>query len=1100
MATRRERVVLDLQDNFTPGMMKAAAATRMLNAELNRLSGASVQTSRGTAVMERDLDKVSTSANRADTSINQLTGRLRLFADIAAILGPSLAPVGGVLVAGMAGLANQIGVAALAGGTAIIAFQGVGDALKAVNEAALEPTTANLEKARDAMEKLDPAARKFVRQIQQMRPAFAALRDSAAGGLFPGMVESLDTIEARFPEFQRILRATGETLGDLLASGAEGLAGDEFDQFFDFLETDAQDSLADLGAIVGNLTRGLAEMWMAFDPVNDDFSGWLRRVSEDFVSWSDGLSQTQGFNEFIDYIRENGPQVAATFSSLGDAVLQIIEASAPLGGPVLASLEAVADVISAIADSDLGTPIMAGVAALALYNRTLQMTAALQTRAAAGGGALGFIGVNKGTGSLKTLREDLMVTTGAMAGFGRGTDRAAASAARLANVGKAAGVVAGIGVAATGAADKIGLTNTMSLGLLGTMGGPWGAAIGGAIGLTMDLAGANDSAADAIANANSVMANTTDITARTDALAEAKAAMDDFEAKLSGPTDKKFWLGSPMDALSSVKNYTEGLFGMSDLEEQQRDYDVALKKYLDGRQMEIEAANAAGDAIGRLTEMRRADAAAALESENAELAYNAAQLASKEAAKEYGDVLKGVKDARGAETSDQQAAYGALLNEAAAWNNLGDAAQEMPGRYRNVRKSLIDTAVDMGMTRKAARDLADEILDIPKTANTKAKFDDKAARSAIDALKQKLNDLDGSSATVQLITQLITKGTPAPAAPNNLGDILTNGLPKKASGGLITGPGTSTSDSIPALLSNREFVINAAAVEEYGVGLFEMLNARKLAAGGPAGAGIGSALSLSRTANGQASDLLTAMTTALGFGEGLQYVGMSLRDLEREIKRSEKALDAETSKRDELQSAMDSIASSFGRFETQIFGREQSANVGSKPEGMSDEVWAQVQSFHQQAAGKNGLANSMASLQGDIALGQGLEAAIKRLEKKGFDGVALQALLEQGSADEIRSYAAMSRNELRGLESLYEQRAAVFSSAGTAGGEAAWGKELRATNAGIRELVAEQKAGNKVLDARLKAVEKAAAVTGPKNFAEELKSSTGDSQRRGGAA
>lgn len=42
-----------------------------------------------------------------------------------------------------------------------------------------------------------------------------------------------------------------------------------------------------------------------------------------------------------------------------------------------------------------------------------------------------------------------------------------------------------------------------------------------------------------------------------------------------------------------------------------------------------------------------------------------------------------------------------------------------------------------------------------------------------------------------------------------------------AEGGLITGPGTGTSDSIPALLSNGEFVIPAKRVEEFGSGFFE---------------------------------------------------------------------------------------------------------------------------------------------------------------------------------------------------------------------------------------------------------------------------------------
>lgn len=60
---------------------------------------------------------------------------------------------------------------------------------------------------------------------------------------------------------------------------------------------------------------------------------------------------------------------------------------------------------------------------------------------------------------------------------------------------------------------------------------------------------------------------------------------------------------------------------------------------------------------------------------------------------------------------------------------------------------------------------------------------------------------------------------------------------KKAAGGYISGPGTASSDSVPALLSNGEYVIKAAAVSQYGRGFFESLNARRFASGGYVGGG-----------------------------------------------------------------------------------------------------------------------------------------------------------------------------------------------------------------------------------------------------------------------
>jgi TP901 family phage tail tape measure protein len=59
------------------------------------------------------------------------------------------------------------------------------------------------------------------------------------------------------------------------------------------------------------------------------------------------------------------------------------------------------------------------------------------------------------------------------------------------------------------------------------------------------------------------------------------------------------------------------------------------------------------------------------------------------------------------------------------------------------------------------------------------------------------------------------------------------GLPRAyQDGGNVSGPGTGTSDSIPALLSNGEYVVKAKSVKKYGVGTLDALNAGRFAEGG----------------------------------------------------------------------------------------------------------------------------------------------------------------------------------------------------------------------------------------------------------------------------
>jgi hypothetical protein len=50
----------------------------------------------------------------------------------------------------------------------------------------------------------------------------------------------------------------------------------------------------------------------------------------------------------------------------------------------------------------------------------------------------------------------------------------------------------------------------------------------------------------------------------------------------------------------------------------------------------------------------------------------------------------------------------------------------------------------------------------------------------------------------------------------------------RAKGGIILGPGSGTSDSIPAMLSNGEYVVRASAVNTYGLDFMNALNQQKV--------------------------------------------------------------------------------------------------------------------------------------------------------------------------------------------------------------------------------------------------------------------------------
>lgn len=499
--TRRVSVIVDADIGpFSRSLALASAEARAFAAQLHGMDdNIDVDVDVDTARAQRQLASLDRSVDRSGRSIDQYSGRLRLFADAIATIGPATVPIGALAIPAMAGLSAELGFAALGAGTAVLAFNKFGEALAAVNKAHLDPTTTNLKNARAAMEKLSPAGQELVDKLRSMSGEFRSLRDAASEGLFPGVIESLDAFEVRLPQFQSIISSIATTMGEILAAGSESLASDRWDGFFNFLESEARPALLDLADATGNVAHGLAELFVGTAPMQHDFSKWLIDVTEGFDRWAAGLSQAEGFASFLDYVRATGPQVADTLGALATAVLDIIEAAAPLGGPVLHILEVFAKALSVIANSDLGTPIFVALAAMALYTRAVAAWGAVSGTAAGQ-----FVAGQRAAGV--ALRQNLatMLQFGATTREQIALQRQAATEVRGTAL-RSGALLAGLAVASTGAADGMGLSNTAMLTLMGTMAGPWGAAAGAAVGVTLDLMHATDGLEESVKNADAAL-------------------------------------------------------------------------------------------------------------------------------------------------------------------------------------------------------------------------------------------------------------------------------------------------------------------------------------------------------------------------------------------------------------------------------------------------------------------------------------------------------------------------------------------------------------------------------------------------------------------
>lgn len=484
MTTRNEKVRLSLEDaGFSTGLAKAAGQAALLERQLDDLDGTTVSVS-------RDFDGLGNTFRENGSEIDRYSGRLRLLADTALMLGPALVPIGAVGVPALTGLASAFGFTAIGAGSAVVAFNGVGDALEALRKAQVDPTIENLQAASDALDQIGPHAGAFAQELVAMGPAFREVRDAAAAGLFPGLLASLDDVERVLPKVASLFQVVGDAVGDLANRGAESLASAEWADFFSFLEAEAPRALSDLGSALGNVAHAMSELWEGFAPLNRDFTGWLRDSAVAFNEWATGVSQTDGFKEFVDYIRDNGPRVADAMGSIGNALVQVVEAAAPLGGPVLTIVAGLADAIAALAGSNAGPALFGLAAGMAAVSRATKIAGPAMS-------------------SLSTAFLDLRTSP----------NRAATAMERFGGAAKMAAGGAGVALFAhslTQTNDELRAFEGVVGGAMAgfSVGGGWGAAIGGAVGLMTSLGSSADE-------------SSAQVQAFTDALIESKGAIDD---------------------------------------------------------------------------------------------------------------------------------------------------------------------------------------------------------------------------------------------------------------------------------------------------------------------------------------------------------------------------------------------------------------------------------------------------------------------------------------------------------------------------------------------------------------------------------------------
>jgi hypothetical protein len=755
----------------------------------------------------REFAKAQASVRAFTNELDTANDRTTMFTQSLLAVAPAAIPIAASATPAIAGLTNQLAFAAAGAGVTALAFSGVGDALKATNDYAIEPTDANLQKMRQSLAELGPAGREFTAFLQEIRPELQGLQDISQAGLLPGAQDGIEALMSRLPQFEGFVGKVSSTIGGLLAEGGDNLADPRWDEFFSFLENEAQPTLEDMGHTLGNFVEGFTDLWMAFDPLSDQFSDGFLQMSRDFATWADGLDQTEGFQEFLDYVSRVGPKTWDTLGALANSLLQVVEAAAPVGEVALPAIEAVADSVAAIADSDVGSAAVGIIALTSAYSRLIAVSKTANSSAL---GGLFSRSAYAGTATaLKDLPRAVLQYDGAAARAQASAGQLAATTGRLgtalSGTAKLAGGAGGLAFVMSDLDDKMGLSNTAMGAMAGTMFGPWGTAIGAGAGLVMDLTSQVDGAAEAVDAFQQAFDQAPDLDAQEEVINAVQKQIDVMKSSDLG------FLDDDIEKLEA---------GLALLREQFRGgsrdaQDLAFREDGLGSSMD-KASDATRESTRALVDNINAHNSLAdrlLGERGGYRAYQQAIDDATDAAKENGATLD-------EGTPKGRANAAALDTLAQSWNNLSPAQQNATDAAKGAREAFIGVAVQMGKTRGQAKTLADQYLDMPSLVSTDVKA--RGLAQTKDDIQAIINTLDRlpKSKDIHIRTYNETYGKPSGGSREN-GAGANTGLRVPAGyadGGRVPGtpPSDPTIDNIfavtakgnPLMLRSREWIIN----------------------------------------------------------------------------------------------------------------------------------------------------------------------------------------------------------------------------------------------------------------------------------------------------
>ncbi|MDG1603859.1 hypothetical protein P7D05_13625 [Bacillus paranthracis] len=315
----------------------------------------------GSASM-RELERAAQSAARKVDNIGDeaLTSALKIglittaIVALTAVGSAAIAPlVAGILGLGASFTAAGIGVAAFGA----VSISVLGQLFEKADEVSkLEEKIANADTAKEKLaaqkelaavyDDMSKSQRDALTQLQEFKSFWGDFTKQFENPIFDAFNQGLKLTQATLTNLAPTIGNVSAVFTQLLEELNKYMSGGGLNSFFEWLSTTASSSLYNWAHIFGNTFSGIFELLQAFTPLGKEMEQGLLSLTEKFKTWAASVGESQGFKDFIEYVKTNGPVLMESLGNLVDFIVDVGIALAPLGEKLLGVFQSITDFLA----------------------------------------------------------------------------------------------------------------------------------------------------------------------------------------------------------------------------------------------------------------------------------------------------------------------------------------------------------------------------------------------------------------------------------------------------------------------------------------------------------------------------------------------------------------------------------------------------------------------------------------------------------------------------------------------------------------------------------------------------------------------------------